>query len=191
MLVSSSLCSHSLIVWWWNSHIHHWWSGVPPVPDRVAPGFAALKNFHRKMIKNLPRSSLSLTLSPSTILCWERTYVSANCDLGFLGTLVKILQLKLKTCHFFPLVWLCGPLWSTEVVERQRLSEGWALGSRSRCFSALSWMQLQLKKNRSENPQWFVQDFHPRWGNPYETVWVFCSVHFLTVNSWLTHFYVT
>lgn len=37
-------------------------------------------------------------------------------------------------------------------------------------------MQLQLKKNRTEKPQWFAQDFHPRCRNSHKTVWVFCCL---------------
>lgn len=48
-------------------------------------------------------------------------------------------------------------------------------------------MQLQLKKNRSEKPPRFAQDFHPRWRNPHETVWLFCCwVHFFN-HEFLTH----
>lgn len=153
------------------------WSGVPTVPDSVAPGFAALKTSTEKWSKKSPRTTLYLRLSPSKILHWEHicklwSWISRLTVLMNIGQ--KLIIETENFSLFFSLVWLCGPLWSTEVVERLRLAKGRALGNRSCCFSVLSWMQLQIKKNKSEKPQWFAQDFHPRWENPYETVWVFC-----------------
>lgn len=49
------------------------WSEVPTVPNSAAPG-CSTKMFHRKMIKESPRSAQPLLLSPAKILHWEHAY---------------------------------------------------------------------------------------------------------------------